>query len=73
MAIAKDIEDCIRRQRVAHDSVEFQFAGKDREIEELHRQLDEAQDMERARKQTDVQRGLHPLFITLTVISNIID
>ena len=52
---------------MAHGAVEFQFAGKDREIEEPHRQLDEAQDMERARKQNDVQRGLYPLFITLTV------
>jgi len=51
----------------ADSAVESQLAEKDRELEELRWQLQEAQDKERDRKQNATQHGLHPLFIMLTV------
>ena len=51
----------------ANSVVEDQLAEKDRELEELRRKLQEAQDKARARKHTDSQLGLHPLPIMLTV------
>jgi hypothetical protein len=51
----------------ANRAVEDQLAEKDRELEELRRQLQEAQDKARARKHTASQLGLHPLPILLTV------
>jgi len=52
---------------MADHAVESQLTEKDHELEELHRQLQEAQDMERACKQNTAQHGLYPLFIMLTV------
>ena len=43
-----------------------QLAEKDRELEELRRQLREAQDRTRAQKHMATQLGFHPLFIMLT-------
>ena len=51
----------------ANSAVEDQLAEEDRELEELRRQLQEAQDKARARKHTASQLGLHPLPIMLTV------
>jgi len=47
--------------------VEAQLAEKDCQPDELRRQLQEAQDKERARKHTAAQLGLHLLSIMLTV------
>ena len=51
---------------MADSAVEAQLAEKDHELEELHRQLQEAQDKERAPKHNATQHGLHSLFIMLT-------
>jgi hypothetical protein len=51
----------------ANNAFVTQLAEKDRELEELRRQLQEAQDKERARKHTALQLGLHPLSIMLTI------
>jgi hypothetical protein len=51
----------------ANNAIVTQLAEKDRELEELRRQLQEAQDKERARKHTALQLGLHPLSIMLTI------
>ncbi len=48
---------------MADSAVEAQLAEKDCELEGLHRQLQRAQEKERAPKHNATQHGLHPLLL----------